>query len=594
MKLKSLFLTLLLLFVFSTPLVFSLGGVSIVPSAPTDNDDLTCTLQGVSPANSGVYLYGWYVNGNLDTTLGNTRIYPALRTSIGNRISCFVTTPAGFFVGSDTVTVRNVNNPPMVSITSPVDGSTFEVTTQINFAAMVLDLDMDPVTYSWDFGDGTASSLSNPIHSYSLPGTYVITLVVSDGVSVSTHQITVHVTQTIHQNQNPVSVLTATPTTVFLGTSILFDGRGSTDSDGTLVLYEWNFGDGVITSTNSGVPTLAHVYTISGTYVATLTVVDNEGARSSSSVSVTVRNLVNQVPVANAGPDRRIAVGQRITFDARGSSDSDGTIVIYKWNFGDGTSDGGLQVQHIYQNVGSYTVTLSIEDNDGAISTDTALVRVVAVGTNPVAVITVLPNTNIAYLGFPLEFSGIGSYDLDGTLVDYQWNFGDGTSSRGVQVHHTYETLGNYVVTLTVTDNDGLTGTVTVPLQVINVQRDQENTPSPNSPTYGEDSRIYSISKITPLIYKQHYVKGENILLFVKLVNTGNFDEVLDLKLNIPEFNYMTVLRGINLDINQNKFVTLSIPISTRATKGIHVAKFELLDESGVRSSNNYWTFIVA
>ena len=86
--------------------------------------------------------------------------------------------------------------------------------------------------------------------------------------------------------------------------------------------------------------------------------------------------VLNQPPVANAGPDKNLIVKELAEFDSTGSSDPDGTIASYQWDFGDGTTGEGLSASHAYSAAGTYTVTLTVIDDEGATATDTALVVV--------------------------------------------------------------------------------------------------------------------------------------------------------------------------------------------------------------------------
>jgi PKD repeat protein len=84
----------------------------------------------------------------------------------------------------------------------------------------------------------------------------------------------------------------------------------------------------------------------------------------------------NQPPVANAGPDQTVQVGQSVNFSGSGSYDPDGSIVQYSWNFGDGSTGTGVTTSHTYTTSGTYTVTLTVTDNMGATGTDTAIITV--------------------------------------------------------------------------------------------------------------------------------------------------------------------------------------------------------------------------
>ena len=171
----------------------------------------------------------------------------------------------------------------------------------------------------------------------------------------------------------------------------------------------------------------------------------------------------NQPPVADAGADQTALVGETVSFDGSGSSDPDGTIMSYDWDFGDGTTGNGMTTTHPYSTAGIYTVTLTVTDNEGATGTDTASVIVTAPNEPPVA--DAGPDET-ALVGEIVTFDGSGSSDPDGTILSYDWNFGDGATGTGETTTHAYSTTGTYTVTLTVTDDEGATGTDTATITV--------------------------------------------------------------------------------------------------------------------------------
>jgi PKD repeat protein/subtilisin family serine protease len=165
-------------------------------------------------------------------------------------------------------------------------------------------------------------------------------------------------------NQPPVAAFTFTTN----GLTANFDASTSTDSDGTIVSYAWNFGDG---TTGSGKIT-SHTYAVGNTYNVVLTVTDDDGATDTETKPVTVAPP-NQPPVAAFS---FTTSGLTANFDASASSDTDGTIVSYGWSFGDMTTGSGKTTSHTYAAGGTYTVVLTVTDDDGATDTESKPVTV--------------------------------------------------------------------------------------------------------------------------------------------------------------------------------------------------------------------------
>jgi PKD repeat protein len=311
------------------------------------------------------------------------------------------------------------------------------------------DSDGSVASYAWDFGDGSAvASEVAPTHTYAAGGTYTVTLTVTDdrgAVGTSTATVTV----------TPPRV-NATPTASFTSTvdhlAVAVDGTASSDADGAIASYRWDFGDGTIAATGS---TTGHTYAAAGTYTVTLTVTDGEGATGTSTGTVTVA----PAPPANVAPTASFtsaATGLAVSTDASASTDPDGTVTGYAWSFGDGGSATGKTASHSYAAAGTYTVTLTVTDDKGATGTSTGTVTVAPIpNATPTAAFTTATDK------LSVSTDGRASSDSDGTVAAYAWDFGDGGTATGSTAKHDYATGGTYTVTLVVTDDKGATGTRT-------------------------------------------------------------------------------------------------------------------------------------
>ena len=253
-------------------------------------------------------------------------------------------------------------------------------------------------------------------------------------------------------NQPPVADPNG-PYSGTVGTPVQFDGSASSDVDGTIVSYDWDFGDGM-TGTGA-MPT--HTYTTDGTFTVTLTVTDDAGATGTATTTATI-GLGNQAPVADPNGPYTGTVDAPVQFDGSGSSDPDGTIVSYSWDFGDGTTGTGVNPTHTYTMAGVFNVTLTVMDDAGATDSAGTTATIGEIVNQPP-----MANANGPYsgtTGVPVMFDGTASTDSDGTIVSYDWDFGDGTTmtDAGPTPSHTYLSDGIFTVTLTVTDDAGATG----------------------------------------------------------------------------------------------------------------------------------------
>lgn len=382
-----------------------------------------------------------------------------------------------------------LNIPPVAEfVASPTSGS---APLSVTFdASRSTDSDGTILSYRWTFGDGATGLGEVKSHTYELPGSYVVHLTITDddGETAKADSWTIHVLTptstepTLGPNNAPVASFAASPTSGTAPLDVAFDASGSSDSDGTIVSYAWTFGDG---GTASGI-TSSRIYSSAGTYTARLTITDDEGATSTitRTIQVSAAAVVpgNDAPTASftATPtsgDAPLAV----SFDATGSSDSDGAIISSVWNFGDGATASGVTSSHTYNGAGTYLAQLTVTDNDGAKDTATRTIQVAAASAPPpaannapVASFTASPDSGSSPL--TVDFDATSSSDSDGAIASYSWSFGDGGSATGPTVSHTYNANGSYVAQLVVTDDDGATDATTRTIDVADA------TPTANEP----------------------------------------------------------------------------------------------------------------
>ncbi len=255
-------------------------------------------------------------------------------------------------------------------------------------------------------------------------------------------------TLTIDANEDPSAQLSHSPTTPTPGETVTFDPAGTSDPDGddiTSLEYDLD-GDGSYETFKETFDTVQESYDQPGNYTVRLRVTDEHGATDVTTVVVEVREP-NEAPFATFyyTPESPVDVGETVTFDAVESSDSDGSIDRYVWDFdGDGAAEENGPnevVTHSYASPGTYTATLTVVDDDGATDTTTRDVTVedTAEFTCSVEPTTVAPGESVS-----LQASGYGqadgvSFDVDGD-ESYEYQY------RQPPVSHAYQEAGTYTV----------------------------------------------------------------------------------------------------------------------------------------------------
>ncbi len=322
------------------------------------------------------------------------------------------------------------------------------------------------VGWNWSFdyiGEEVVLTGPTPDFLFEFPGIYSISLQVIDGAG---NTGTLDVTVSVRDVNAPIAHA-GNDIIIDQGTTISLDGSASTDAGG-VVTWEWSFEYGGELLNLEG-ETVELTFEIPGTYTISLLVIDGDGLTDVDVVQVTVRDT--EPPVADAGPDVEVGEGEAIELDGSASTDNVG-IVSWTWTIstGDGTivdtKEGATASTTLPP--GTYNVTLEVGDTagNGAVDQLTVFVRVAGA---PVA--DAGPDLE-AREDVPFNLSGSRSTD-DVGIVSYVWTYKDDinmalpVTTKGEVVEIVLYEPGVYVITLEVTDGDGLTDTdnltVTVP-----------------------------------------------------------------------------------------------------------------------------------
>lgn len=313
--------------------------------------------------------------------------------------------------GSDTVQHQITVLPPQVNAFFNIDNPSGCVPHTINLTQFSQGASFS----SWDFGDGNLSTAYNPTHTFTTPGTYVVSLFAAGcGFDTATTIVTVH----------PLPQIDFTS----LDSICLNAGLAFTNLSTGIASINWDFGDG----TNSVLTNPVHAYTAPGYYTVTLSGVSQTyGCTTQKTKTIKV----------NQGPTSQFTLGPNtgcMDLTVQMTNNSVG-IVNQVWDFGDGNSSILSNPTHIFTAAGSYAVQLIVLDNIGCPDTATQVVTVYPL---PVVDFTFSPVD-------PCIQPTVVNFTNQSTLaVGYAWNFGNGSSSTLTNPSSTYQLAGDYIVTL--------------------------------------------------------------------------------------------------------------------------------------------------
>ncbi|MBM4247865.1 MAG: PKD domain-containing protein [Euryarchaeota archaeon] len=322
--------------------------------------------------------------------------------------------------------------------------------------------DIGTLAFRWDLGDGnTTDWMPDPttVHTYTRSGNYTAVLFVRDNDG-ATANATMDVSV---RNLPPTCTATTGDQRADEDAEVLFDGTGrDTPTDARSLLYRWDFGDGNQSGWSPEAPA-SHSYAQQGLYRGALVVRDDDGAESRAGFEVTVDNLP---PVARAKASRTtVDEDTPVVFNASGSSDtpSDLGSLSFSWDFGDGKAGRGPAAEHSYTKQRTYSVVLTVTDNDGATSTAELTVR----ASNVAPTVNVSADRARGPVGTRFNFSAEArDTESDIRTMKYEWRFGDLSTGTGQNTSRVYEAPGNYTVSVKVTDDEGASAEASLTVEV--------------------------------------------------------------------------------------------------------------------------------
>jgi PKD repeat protein len=359
------------------------------------------------------------------------------------------------------VTVRNVDPIITSALVSPQRGAEGD---RFAFLATATDPGDDTVSYSWDFGDQTPVAQGQAVtHVYTASGVFTPTLTVMDeDGGVSTQALTVTVDDGAPRILSLSGDTTGDEGDRFDYTSVVVNPGGGE------LTYTWDFGDGSPLVSGVDLASANHTYVADGGHTLTLAVTEGENTVSET-LDVTVSNVAPVIGVVTI--PARGSEGTAVAMSAT-AIDAGNDELSFTWDFDDGATGTGAEVEHIWADDGVYFVRLTVSDG---IDSTSQLVGGVSVA-NVAPVIVSLDGEFTGNQADTFTFVATAT-DIGDDSLTYHWTFGDGSpdvSGEDGTVTHFYPSGGTYVLTLTVADEDGGSTSTTRNVNVIDEDNDDD------------------------------------------------------------------------------------------------------------------------
>ncbi|MDE1820195.1 MAG: PKD domain-containing protein [Euryarchaeota archaeon] len=401
---------------------------------------LTVTFSGGASGGSTPYSWGWnFGDGGTSAVQNPAHAY----TTPGTFPATLEVTDSRGATSNASLTITALS-PPMLAVTPSATPSSGAVPLKVLFNATAFG-GAPPYTWNWSYGDLTPHSYAeNPRHTYNASGTYNSTVVVEDRLG---HFASSWVWVTVsNSNASLLAHPSATPMSGAAPLAVSFTG-GATGGSGTYVAYAWSFGDG----STSVVQDPTHTFTAVRSFLVTLNVTDSRGAWSIAGLTITVTGGGAKLTAnPSANPSSGVAP-LSVAFQSNPTGGSGGYAAV--WYFGDGGSQNGLNVTHLYSLAGAFAAAVFLTDSTGGTSNASITVQVRGGCTGCPMSTTVASSPNPAPAGHPVTFWANASGGTSPYVAS--WSFGDGTNGTGMVASHSYASTGSYTATVEVFDSAG-------------------------------------------------------------------------------------------------------------------------------------------
>lgn len=399
----------------------------VAPATVTFKDSSTSATPG-----TGVNSWQWKVNGNTVSTLQN----PTYTFSQpGTYTVCLIITTSN---GCTDDFCKQITVLPATTCAVTFNATQAANSYQVNFQSTTTSNNTatQPISYQWTFGDGSGSSVANPTHTYTAPGTYYVCVNVAFSNGCTAQKC--DSVQVNNLNNNTCNAYFGHNNNgLNISTYAFLDSSTTNTPNNPITAWEWQV-DNMIKSTQQN---FTYTFTSSGTYVVCLKITTLNGCTDTYCKTITVGNNIQCNANFTASPVTGFP--NKIEFTNTSTSPTiAGTF--YSWNFGDGSPIvQSMNAQHTYAQPGVYTVCLYLFNQN--IQCYDTICKPVTVGN---------PNTNCTASfiytvnGNTVTFNNTSTPGLN--TNSYFWTFGDGTTATGINPTHTYNTPGTYQVCLTV------------------------------------------------------------------------------------------------------------------------------------------------